>query len=540
MAFRRVIRSLDGLNRWPSIDPIDVAMRWPSEAPLLFLGSGRPHPRWSRWSIVATPARWVVIPQESSSAAAALESDPLAALQRALDSTRLAADHATPLDVPFAGGWIGLLGYELGRALEPAARSPAGRGDSAKPGSSANTWPIVALGWCPHALVHDAATQRWWRVATACDDGEAVRSDNECHAEDKAACVRAGAIVDAVEAAMIDGPTESHAFPPPCGAPPQLPEFTDVTSPRDWCEAVSAVVELIRAGDIFQANLTRQRRGVVHGSPRKLGLEILRAASPWHGALLELPEGRSVVSLSPELFLMGALATALCAGTDAGQQGDAPRAGGSDRRRWILSRPIKGTRAADDDPAELLTSEKDAAELNMIVDLMRNDLGRICEIGSVRVTESRHLERHPTVHQGVATIEGVPRADIDVAAMLRATFPAGSITGAPKIRAMQVIEMLEPAPRGPYCGSIGFFSDSGEFALNVAIRTLVFDAPCGGASQVTYGVGCGIVSDSDPDTEWLESVQKAAIIDLVRERLADEERSRNSTNHPLSHPAPAP
>lgn len=463
----------------------------------------------------------------------------LADVQQALDSTRGNTQDSSSHDLPFAGGWIGLLGYELGRAIEPAARAQESGSAGEAAARDAHAWPIVALGWCPHALVHDAVTRGWWRVTTECDEGRKStedRSATACRTEDRSACIRAGGIIDSVEATLRDDPIDAPVASRELEAAPHLPEFTDVTSRREWHDSVSAVVELIRAGDIFQANLTRQCRGVVHGSTRRLGLEILRVADPWHGALLELPDGRSVVSLSPELFLMGSLATP-CRAEDAERPGGgdgnerehadgppAPQRPGEGSRRWILSRPIKGTRPADDDPTELLASEKDAAELNMIVDLMRNDLGRICEIGSVRVSETRHLERHPTVHQGVATIEGVPRPDVDVAALLRATFPAGSITGAPKIRAMQIIETLEPGPRGPYCGSIGFFSDSGDFALNVAIRTLAFEAPREGASQVTYGVGCGIVSDSDPEAEWLESVQKAAIIDLVRAQLEGELR----------------
>jgi para-aminobenzoate synthetase component 1 len=154
--------------------------------------------------------------------------------------------------------------------------------------------------------------------------------------------------------------------------------------------------------------------------------------------------------------------------------------------------------------AELLASIKDAAELNMIVDLERNDLGRICRTGTVRVTEPRHIETHPTVHHGVATVEGVLRDEVDFVQILRATFPGGSITGAPKIRAMQIIDELEPVARGVYCGAIGYLAADGAVGLNVGIRTMTF---AGG--KVYVPVGGGIVADSDPQAEYDETLVKA-------------------------------
>ena len=238
---------------------------------------------------------------------------------------------------------------------------------------------------------------------------------------------------------------------------------------------------------IFQANVARFLHGTLEGRVRAFGLEALRGASPWYGGLLELPGDRTIVSLSPELFL----------------EGDLP--GGE-----VLTRPVKGTRPASDDAAVLMASEKDAAELTMIVDLMRNDLGRVCRTGTIAVVEPRHVESHPTVHHGVAGVRGVLRAGTTLGQLVAATFPPGSITGAPKIRAMQVIEALEPTPRGPYCGALGFVSDHGRFAFNVSIRTLTV-APRGASKAVTYAVGCGIVADSDPEAERQESEDKAVV-----------------------------
>jgi para-aminobenzoate synthetase component 1 len=153
---------------------------------------------------------------------------------------------------------------------------------------------------------------------------------------------------------------------------------------------------------------------------------------------------------------------------------------------------------------QLLASAKDAAELNMIVDLERNDLGRVCEVGSVRVVEPRTVEAHPTVYHGVATIEGLLRDDVTLVDLLRATFPGGSVTGAPKIRAMEIIDELEPVRRGPYCGAIGYIGGDGAIEFNVAIRTMTVKD-----GLVHVPVGGGIVADSDPAAEYDETLVKA-------------------------------
>jgi para-aminobenzoate synthetase component 1 len=184
----------------------------------------------------------------------------------------------------------------------------------------------------------------------------------------------------------------------------------------------------------------------------------------------------------------------------------------------VVTRPIKGTRPSSVDARELDESDKDRAELAMIVDLMRNDLGRVAEIGSVRVTEPRVLETHRTVHHGVAEISARLRDGVTWRDLLAATFPPGSVTGAPKIRAMQIIEELEPHGRGFYCGAIGFIARSGHAGLNVAIRTAQIGAASGarGARPLVYHAGCGIVADSDPSAEVAETHAKArAIAQLV-------------------------
>jgi len=263
---------------------------------------------------------------------------------------------------------------------------------------------------------------------------------------------------------------------------------------------VERALAYIRAGDIFQVNVGRRLTCEFAGSPRAMFVRLIESMAPWFGALIEGPTpGRALVSASPELFLR------IDAGTGR-----------------IVTRPIKGTAPGGGSAEALASSEKDQAELTMIVDLMRNDLGRICECGSVRVTHRRAIERHGSrldsagVWHGVATVEGRVRKNVTTGEALRAAFPAGSITGAPKIRAMQIVEELEPVRRGPYCGSVGWFADSGACELNVAIRTAAIAGVLrtGAWTDVQgvldYFVGAGIVADSIPALEWEETEAKAA------------------------------
>lgn len=251
--------------------------------------------------------------------------------------------------------------------------------------------------------------------------------------------------------------------------------------------AVSRCLDYIAAGDVFQINLS-QRLAVETCDTAEVIYDRLRTQFPaQYSAFCEFghPQpGFAIVSNSPELFLK------------------VERLPNGQRR--IINRPIKGTRPnAPGMTAELLRSEKDQAELAMIVDLQRNDLGRICEIGSVKVTEPRTIETHPTVLHGVATVEGVLRENVSLTDILRATFPCGSITGCPKIRAMQIIDELEPVRRGVYCGAIGWIG-GGEMELSVAIRTMTL---YNGIAYVP--VGGGIVADSTPAAEYEETLVKA-------------------------------
>jgi para-aminobenzoate synthetase component 1 len=251
-----------------------------------------------------------------------------------------------------------------------------------------------------------------------------------------------------------------------------------------YLDAVGRALEYIAAGDVFQVNLSQRFTATGQADPVEL-YRALRAKSPApFGAFLQWDD-LAVLSASPEWFYQ--------------TRGD-----------QIVTRPIKGTRPRGETPAddaqlaaELAQSRKDTAELTMIVDLERNDLGRVSRYGSVRVREPLRVETFAQVHHLVATIEGRIRPKVGPVDVVRAMFPGGSVTGAPKIRAMEIIDELEPTRRSVYTGAIGYFSRGGTSAFNIAIRTMTVEGDC-----VHYQVGGGIIADSDPETEYHETLHK--------------------------------
>lgn len=467
--------------------PLDLLALWPTHAPLMLLHSGSRQRRWARWSIFALPRCGYRFDGRSSLRGdlpaslgrIALSHDPL----RDLDAILAATHHAQTgsRGEPFAGGWIGHFSYDLGRWIEPrAARadrhgrfagSPQPSKDGNRAGDRTGEWPLIELWHCPHALIFDHLNNRWHVVGNGDFIAEAVSS---------LAPRRSRGRRDAFET----GPIEA------------------VSTPQHYRAIVERTLEYILAGDIYQANLAQWFAASFRGSTRALAAQALASSGAWFGAYLEPGDDpaapgvrRRIISMSPELLL------SLDAST-----------------RHVITRPIKGTRLASDDPLLLRQSCKDAAELTMIVDLMRNDLGRVCEIGSVQVPSPRLIETHGTVHHGVAEITGAVRADVTVGDLLRAIFPGGSVTGAPKIRAMQIIDELEPHQRGPYCGCIGFISDRGDVTLNIAIRTMLLEGRGDPhrlddlQGELRYAAGCGIVADSDPEAEYRESLAKTAVL----------------------------
>jgi anthranilate/para-aminobenzoate synthase component I len=270
---------------------------------------------------------------------------------------------------------------------------------------------------------------------------------------------------------------------------------------REKFEAiVTRAQEYIAAGDIYQVNLAQKFSTRFEGNPYRLFEHLLARSPAPGGAFLDFggeSDGVRILSASPEMFLRV-------------------------RGRHLTTRPIKGTRPRSRDPIldaqlafELQTDPKELAELIMITDLERNDLGQICEYGSVAVTQLAHLEHFPQVHHLVSTIEGMMRPGIDALAAVRACIPGGSISGAPKKRACEIIAELEPVPRGIYTGLIGYFDASGDAAFSIAIRTMIQEG-----DTLHFSAGSGITSGSVPAFEYEETLHKAAGMRLALEAYA--------------------
>ena len=279
-------------------------------------------------------------------------------------------------------------------------------------------------------------------------------------------------------------------FPDLTADPIRLAPLRPLVTRQAYDAAFDQVKAYIAAGDCYQVNLTFPMESrLVSGTPLALYAALRARQSVGHGAYVDLG-GPILVSRSPELFL---------------------RLDASGR---IEARPMKGTAPRGQDPVEdgelaeaLRHSAKDRAENLMIVDLLRNDIARVARIGSVKVPELFHVESYATVHQMVSRITGQLAAPATLAGIMQALFPCGSITGAPKIRAMQIIHQVEPYPRGAYCGAIGWMAPDGSAAFNVAIRTLTIQG-----DDVRLNVGGGITHDSTADGEWEEALWKARYV----------------------------
>ena len=354
-----------------------------------------------------------------------------------------------PADGTFGGGWIGLWGFRLGRRLEAAG---GGAGPRAAGPHRPHAQPDHVLGHYRHVLRRTRGT--WWAESL---DGPAVLAS----------------WVDDL-AADLAGPAE----PQPHG----FASFAPVPDPDAHVAAVARVLEHVAAGDVFQANLCQRLESELTGDPLDVFCAGVEALAPAYAAYVGWPGG-AVASLSPELFLR--------------------RTG-----HEVLTSPIKGTAPLDSDPAELVASAKDRAENVMIVDLMRNDLGRVCEPGSVRVPAIARAERHSVWHL-VSDVVGHLRPGVTDADLLRATFPPGSVTGAPKVRALQVIDDLETTAREAYTGAIGHVSPHAGLEMNVVIRTFEFRRTGADRWAAWLGVGGGIVADSTPEAELRECFTKA-------------------------------
>lgn len=261
--------------------------------------------------------------------------------------------------------------------------------------------------------------------------------------------------------------------------------FQATVTPAEYREGVARVLEYIRAGDCYQANLSQQFTGRYSGAPWPAWLALMRAIPVPYGGYLDTGNWQ-LLSVSPELFV-------------------------EIKNGNVISKPIKGTRPRSDDPRQdqaliqdLMEHPKDRAENLMIVDLIRNDLSRFCEAFSVKVPGLFQVESYRNVHQLVSTVTGRLKVGVSPLDALISAFPGGSITGAPKRRAMEIIDELEPHQRGPYCGSLFWWDADGHLTSNIAIRSLQTFSD----GTIRAWAGCGIVADSDPDDEYQESISK--------------------------------
>ena len=364
---------------------------------------------------------------------------------------------SVPADAPFPyGGVIGWLAYEFGRFTEPPRRIEPPR----------PALPLAVLRRYDAVLAFDRSRGQW-----------ALASRTSSRAPW----------------------LERLAVPPPVWSGPLARAPLAPVVPREkMLDAIARVHKYLVAGDVYQVNLTQPFSAPLAAPAWALLGALARRHPAPYSAYLDLG-ATQIVANSPELFLRR-------------------------RGRTVETCPIKGTRpraaARARDAAlaaELAADAKERAEHVMIVDLERNDLGRVCQPGSIRVAPFARVESHPTVHHLVSTVSGRLRPDVGLAALLRATFPGGSITGAPKVRAMEIIAELEGHARGAYTGAFGIFHPGGDLELGLAIRTAVV-----ARGTVRWDAGGGIVADSDPERELAEAWLKTA---ALRVALGEDERA---------------
>lgn len=463
----------------PFLDPWEVARRLASLPRLLLLESASSHPTLGRYSFVAAdPFHWLRARGRILVEAGAEPrwADPFAALREHLSRWRVETIAELP---PFQGGAAGLFGYDLCHHIE---RLPRPRHDEFET-------PDLAVGFYDWVIGFDHLQRRAWIVSTGLPETEPDRRRQRAFLRLKAVRHWLTDSDGKNGAATVRERENNHS--PTIATPTDLfplPNYPGVFSNFDRAGYLAAgrrAIEYIHAGDCFQVNLSQRLLHRTTLSPLELYARLrARNPAPFAG-YFDFGEG-TVVSASPERFLRI-----------------------KDGR--VETRPIKGTRPRGQTPEEdarrrdeLLHSAKDRAENVMIIDLLRNDLGRVCAYGSVQVPAVCRLESYRTVHHLVSEVVGQLRTGLGPVDLLRAAFPGGSVTGAPKVRAMQIIAELEPTARGPYCGSLGYLGFDGSMDTNILIRTFTM-----GRGWIQFPVGGGIVADSTPEGEYEETIHKA-------------------------------
>ncbi len=419
----------------------------------VFLDSGRHDAGQSRYDIVAAQPRATLVTRSGMTEIRSPEGTRMSSLDPFfLVREMVQPGQESPSRLPFVGGAIGYFGYDLARRLE---RLPCLAADDEQ-------MPEMAIGVYPWALVVDHQEQRSWLAASG-PPGPSTRA------------------LQALRARLRE-PRPERTLTPFRIRSAVRSNFTR----ERYLAAFDRVMYYIREGDCYQVNLAQRFEARATGDPWA-AYQALRITNPApYSAYLHLPFAH-VLSASPERFLRV-------------------------RGRRVTTQPIKGTRPRAAGPRidaqraqALRSSAKDRAENLMIVDLLRNDLAKSCRIGSISVPRLFEVQSFPSVHHLVSTVEGELAPGRDALDLLRGAFPGGSITGAPKLRAMQIIEELEPHRRGLYCGAIGYIGHDGSMDTNIAIRTLVVRA-----GRARFWAGGGIVADSQGAEEYQETLDKAA------------------------------
>jgi para-aminobenzoate synthetase component 1 len=448
-----------------------------------FLDSGMDPQRLGRYSFMGSDpflvmkSRGEEITVAGPGGESVIIGDPFDVLGEILGEYKLDTDST---ELPFVGGAVGYLSYDLGQFVE---RLPSTAVDDLQ-------LPECYLAFYDAVAIFDHLEGRAYIAATGFPEKGERRQER--------ARARLKELWDILAEAPHGIDYVKYCPSEPVSTPIGLrSNFTH----EKYVEAVETVREYIRAGDIFQANLSQRFEADMPLPPYEL-YQRLRSINPAPFASYLNFDEVTVVSASPERYL---------------------RVSGD----MVETRPIKGTRPRGSDAAsdvvmarELVNSVKDQAEHVMIVDLERNDLGRVCQFGSVRVSELAALEKYATVFHLTSTVEGQLRQGKDIVDLLKATFPGGSITGAPKVRAMEIIDELEPTKRSVYTGSIGYLGFDGDLDLNIVIRTILVKE-----GRAYFQVGGAVVYDSDPEGEYRETLDKAKALihalSMVPEMVAE-------------------
>jgi para-aminobenzoate synthetase component 1 len=468
MPFAGVVEDLH-----PAPDPEAVFLRLAGLPHCIYLDSARREPRLGRYSFVtADPFDFIEVPT-STNCAVSPRADAFGLVQQRLDGLSTKSITGLP---PFQGGAAGLFSYDLAHQLE---RLPRPRVDEFQVSA-------MAIGLYDVVIAFDHATDRAWIISQGFPEIEPVRRRRR-------ATERLERFRQLLDVGSTDGQRCATGFA--SGEPPVRPALAKPVAhegqlasnfgAEEYLAAVRRAIEYIHAGDVFQVNLAQRLLHPAIDDSVSLYLRLRSRNPATFGGYFDLGEFQ-IASASPERFLQV-------------------------RDGEVEARPIKGTRRRTARPEadlfagdELRESEKDNAENVMIVDLLRNDLSRVCRPGSVVVSDLCRLETYEFVQHLVSVVRGRLRDGVTALDLLRAAFPGGSVTGAPKIRAMEIIAELEPTARGPYCGALGYIGFDGTMDTNILIRTIT-----AGRGWWQMPVGGGIVAQSDPQSEYEETWHKA-------------------------------